>query len=71
MLPGLLQQSGILEVAAFGVMDGDMDRRSPAGGRSWSEDHLGGVPAGGGDDLGGALRDREFGEHEGGSQQGC
>ena len=33
-------------------------------------DDLGGVPAGGGHDLGGALRDREFGEHEGGRQQG-
>ena len=33
-------------------------------------DDLGGVPAGGGHDLGGALRDRQFGEHEGGRQQG-
>jgi len=33
-------------------------------------DDLRGVPAGVGHDLGGAVGDRQFGEHEGGSQQG-
>lgn len=69
MLQGfLLQQGGVLQ-GGLGVMDGtrtDDDHQTVV----LAGDDLGGVPAGGGHDLGGALGDRQFGEHEGGRQQG-
>jgi len=68
LLGFLLQEGGVLQ-GGLGVMDGartdDHHQAVVLAG-----DDLGGVPTGGGDDLGGALRYREFGEHEGGSQQG-
>lgn len=68
LLRFLLQQGGVLQ-GRLGVMDGtgsDDDHQTVV----LAGDDLGGVPAGGGHDLGGALRDRQFGEHEGGRQQG-
>ncbi len=68
LLRFLLQQGGVLQ-GGLGVMDGtgaDDDHQTVV----LAGDDLGGVAAGGGHDLGGAVRDRKFGEHEGGRQQG-